>query len=93
MSDLKDLSPIAGLNLIYRSGSDRAGLPLIVFAVGNLPTYDISFDDVFVYLARVRVGGAMLHSVELSCFVCISSYGGCGSGFQPALCNLCVARR
>jgi hypothetical protein len=53
LSEERNLEAIAKLNLVYRCGVDSAGRAVIVMVVGHLPTFEISLDDVVLYLYRV----------------------------------------
>ncbi len=52
-SEDHSLEHVARLNLIYRSGYDPAGRAVIVVMVGHLPTFEVPFDDIVMYLYRV----------------------------------------
>ena len=53
LSEERNLESIAGLNLVYRSGVDAAGRPVVVLVLSHLPPYEVSLDDVVLYLYRV----------------------------------------
>jgi hypothetical protein len=52
-SEERSLEHIAKLNLVYRSGADSSGRPVVVVMVGHLPPYEVSMEDVVMYLYRV----------------------------------------
>jgi len=48
-----DLSDVARLNVIYESGKDLNGRPVVVFIGNRLPTERSQLDRVFLYMIRI----------------------------------------
>jgi len=51
-SQRTDLSDIAKLNVIYESGKDSSGRPVVVFVGSRLPMQRVHLDRVFLYMIR-----------------------------------------
>lgn len=50
-----NLADIAALNLIYRSGVDLSGHPVIVFIAAHVPAPKVDLRRVLMYIVRVRL--------------------------------------